>query len=287
MILSCLHTHCDFCDGAADIETMCRAAHGRGLASIGFSSHAPLPANPLIPPTSWHMASDRLEAYAAAVRSAAARWAGRLEVYLGLEIDFIAGVGGPADRRWQSLGLDYAIASVHYLVPPNGAPPFTVDGSAAEFAAGVRTGFGGDGEAAAAAYWAALRAMAEAGGFDVVGHLDLVKKHNADGAWFDPAGDSYRTAALAALDAVAAAGLVVEANVGGMNRGFLAEPYPSPELMAACRARGIRMAVYADAHRPEHLGTDNEKKARLSMGSAGYSAAAVFSGRGRWIEDPL
>ena len=39
----------------------------------------------------------------------------RLGIYTGLEIDFISGKMGPADSKYEALGLDYKIGSVHSI----------------------------------------------------------------------------------------------------------------------------------------------------------------------------
>ena len=189
MSLSSLHTHTSFCDGRGEVEDFCRRAWEKGLHSLGFSAHAPLPLRTGLV-SDWHLPAGRLEEYLGAVREARERWAGRLRIYLGLEADYIAGLTGPGDWEYPPLGLDYLIGSVHYLVPPSGRP-FTVDGSPEEFARGVAS-YGGEGEAVMEAYWDAVEGMIRAGGFDILGHLDLVKKNNPGGCRFSMESEAYR-----------------------------------------------------------------------------------------------
>lgn len=262
---------------------MCRAAYGKGLDALGFSAHAPLPFK-----TAWHLSGDRLDEYARTVRAAAAEWKGRLPVYLGLEIDYIEGLAGPADGRFERIGLDYSIGSVHYLVPANGAEPFTVDGPYEEWERGVREGFGGDGEAAAEAYWSAVAAMVRAGGFDMIGHLDLVKKNNgANGEklFFDPDGTRYRAAAARAVEEIRKAAVVVELNTGALNRGSLRETYPSPALLKELRKIDARMVVNADAHKAEHVAGHYEEALR-SLRAAGFTETVLFDGK-EWRTEAL
>ena len=186
--LSCLHTHTFFCDGRDDVETYCRRAWEKGLASLGFSAHGPLTKKTGIV-TDWNLPDDRLEAYLDAVRKARRRWQGRLPVYLGLEVDYIDGLMGPADKDYRRMGLDYLIGSVHFVVPPHSAP-FAVDGSRQDLEQGLWEGFGGDGEALTRAYWDSVAAMIRAGGFEILGHVDLIKKNNPVSLgppFFDPA----------------------------------------------------------------------------------------------------
>jgi histidinol-phosphatase (PHP family) len=296
--LSCLHTHTVFCDGRDDVETMCRRAWEKGLSSLGFSAHAPITKKTGIR-SDWNLPDNRLEEYLDAVREARRRWEGRLPVYLGLEVDYLQGLMGPADRDYRDLGLDYLIGSVHFVIPPHAAP-FTVDGSREELERGIREGFGGDGEALAQSYWDQVAAMIRAGGFEILGHVDLIKKNNQrstegqlseSGAFFDPAGPAYlrRLGEIAALAAGAASrsGMVVELNTGGMNRAALREPYPSPALLRLFRERGIPVIINADAHRAEDL-DGHYGEALEALRNAGYTETVLFGGREgdrpRWTE---
>ncbi len=171
---SSLHTHTVFCDGKDDVETMCRAAYEKGLVSIGFSSHAPVGKTGL--KTTWHMKDEKLGKYINEINAARLRWEGKLAVYLGLEVDYIKGLRSPSDSDIKDLNLDYTICAVHYLIPPHGEP-FTIDGHLEELENGILDGFGGDGESMLKAYLNNVMEMITLGGFDIVAHLDLVKKH--------------------------------------------------------------------------------------------------------------
>jgi histidinol-phosphatase (PHP family) len=276
MTYTCLHTHTVFCDGKDDVETMCKAAFEKGFASIGFSAHAPV--EHAVGRTSWHLPQERLPEYLDAVRAAKQRWAGKIDVYLGLEVDYIKGRMGPADRVYRELGLDYVIGTVHYVFPPGGGEPSVVDVPAEEFRCDLINRFGGDGEALSAAYWEAEAEMIRAGGFDILGHLDLVKRNNPGNRWFSTAAPPYSEKSAALVPLIAAAGCIVEVNTGGMNRGLLDEPYPSLRLLSLlCRA-GIPAIITADAHETAHLG-GHYREARETLLKAGYRRAAVFKGR--------
>jgi histidinol-phosphatase (PHP family) len=289
MRFSSLHTHTFFCDGRDDVETMCRAAWEKGLAAIGFSAHGPVYRKTGFR-SGWHLPDERLEEYTAAVRAARNHWEGRIPVYLGLEVDYIRGLTGPADRDIRDLGLDYIIASVHYIIPPGNAAPFTVDGSMEELEQGVREGFGGDGGAMMEAYWDAVQDMIAAGGFDILGHVDLVKKNNIQGRWFNPEGETYRRRAAETAAAAGRAGVVVELNTGGINRKKIAETYPSLPLLRLFRENQVPALITADAHRAEEL-DGNYQTALETLRIAGYTGHVIFEGRknGRplWTAEPL
>jgi histidinol-phosphatase (PHP family) len=286
---SSLHTHTPFCDGKDDMETLCRTAWEKGLAAIGFSAHAPIGRKTGMK-SNWHLPDGRMEEYLAEARAARRRWEGKLPVYLGLEVDYIRGLMGPADRDIQELGLDYLIGSVHYLAPPGGGEPFTVDGPMEELERGVRENFAGDGEAMMEYYWDAVREMIAAGGFDILGHVDLVKKNNFGGRWFNPRGETYgRKARETAQDAGTTA-LVVEVNTGGLNRNKTPDTYPSLPVLRLFREHRVPAVITADAHRAGDL-DGHYPQARETLLAAGYAGQVFFqgkkNGRPQWTPDPL
>jgi histidinol-phosphatase (PHP family) len=249
------------------------------------------------------MKEERLQEYLDTVRDARRRWEGKLRIYLGLEADFIPGLTGPADREYRKLGLDYLIGSVHFIIPPKG-PPFEIDGPWEPIERAIREGFGGDGEALAQAYWDNVAAMIAAGGFDILGHMDLIKKNNRApkpvletapaspplNRIFDPQNPDYLRRGGEIVRAVAKAGLVVELNTGGINRGRIDETYPSPAFLRIFRENAVPVLIAADAHRPEDL-DGHYDTARETLLAAGYTETVLFEGEGegrpRWVREPL
>jgi histidinol-phosphatase (PHP family) len=263
---------------------MAKAAAAAGYAVLGFSSHCPLPF-----PSEGNMELRRLGEYREAIRALGREWEGRgLEILLGLEIDYVEGVCSPRDGLFASAGLDFSIGSVHFVDLP-GSGRFAVDYDEASFAGFMsRYSGGGDpGRAAYEAYYEALSGLIEGGGFDILGHFDLVRKNNgggSDGAgrWFDELSSGYLDAALEAVDLLRGTDIVAEINVGGMSRGKVRSPYPSLPILERMRAEGVRITFSADAHAPAHLGA-NLDAARDLARAAGYDSVAVLT-RGKWIE---
>jgi histidinol-phosphatase (PHP family) len=277
MTYTSLHTHTPFCDGHDDMETMCRAAWEKGLAAIGFSGHAPIREKTGLA-SGWHIPEERLEDYLAQARAARTRWEGKLQVFLGLEVDYIKGLCGPADQDIQGLGLDFIIASVHFLLPPGKGGLFTVDGPAEELAQGVRDGFAGDGGAMMEYYWDAVQDMIAAGSFDILGHADLIKKNNAGRRWFNPESGAYQRKIRETALAAGKAGLVAELNTGGLNRHKDTGLYPSVPLLRLFREAGVPALITADAHRAGEL-DGHYAEARQGLLAAGYAEHALFGGR--------
>ncbi|MDR0487255.1 MAG: histidinol-phosphatase [Treponema sp.] len=270
---SSMHTHTLFCDGKDDPETMCRAAYEKNLCAIGFSAHAPVSGQTGIK-TNWHVNEERLGEYAQEVLAAKRRWQGKLAVYFGFEVDYIRGLRSPLDSDIKALSPDFLIGSVHYIVPANGAAPFTVDGPPEEFEKGLAEGFGGNGEALMHSYWDAVAEMTATGGFDILGHIDIIKKNCQDKKYWPYESEMIRHAEIAR----AAAGFVTEVNTGGLNRKKITDTYPSLPFLRLLREQGGRVIITADAHNAADI-DGNYDAALRNIVDAGFSDHVLFDGR--------
>lgn len=238
-VRSTLHNHCTFCDGASTPQEMAEAALKAGFTDIGFSSHT----RPAFEPD-FGVADEA--AYVAAIHALRARYAGRLRVWCGMELDYYA----LPQRR---AALDYCIGSLHFLHEPRDSRYFSVDGSARELAQGIDALYGGDGLAAARAYYRTLTRMARTLRPDVIGHFDIIVKMNQGNRFFDEQSPAYRDAALTALEEAAAGGAVFEINTRGVYRGHRDAPYPARFLLQRLRELRAPVMLAADCHDARQL----------------------------------
>jgi histidinol-phosphatase (PHP family) len=228
--------------------------------------------------TDWHMDDALLDQYLDEVCTARDSWKGKLTVFLGLELDYIKGLCSAADKDIHRLELDYTIGSVHYIFPKNGAAPFTVDGPPEELETGIRDGFGGDGQAMMHAYWDALAEMIALGGFDILGHADIIKKNNRDNRLFDMQSEEWLRRMEETACAAGKSGCVAELNTGMINRGRSAETSPSLIFLRLLRERNVPIIITADAHRAADL-DGNYETAVQTLTQAGYEDHVLFEGR--------
>ena len=105
------HSHCDFCDGHAPMELFVREAVKEGFSSYGVSSHAPFPVQ-----NGCNMQKEKMTAYLEEFRRLKQLYSSEIDLYIGLEIDFLDDSFNPSIDYFQSLPLDYRIGSVHYIV---------------------------------------------------------------------------------------------------------------------------------------------------------------------------
>ncbi|MFA6745524.1 MAG: PHP domain-containing protein, partial [Bacteroides graminisolvens] len=110
MNLTNYHSHCSFCDGRAPFEEFVKEAITQGFYSYGVSSHAPLPF-----PTQWTMEWGQMEAYLDEFKNLRSKYADEIELYVGLEIDYLNEESNPSVASFTELPLDYRIGSVHLL----------------------------------------------------------------------------------------------------------------------------------------------------------------------------
>jgi histidinol-phosphatase (PHP family) len=273
---SCLHSHTSFCDGSGSVEDFCVSAREKRFVSLGFSAHAPVGQKAGLK-TDWHLSDERFDEYRQTVRAAGVAWRGKLDVYLGLEVDYIENgaeiILSAEDFNRDEYGLDYLIGSVHYVTPCR-----CVDCSSAEFEKLMREDFGGDAMVLVDSYWDRMERMIEKGGFDIIAHADLVKKNNKYDKWFSTKDERYVKRLERVSSVIAESGLVTEINTGGLNRGATNETYPSPLLLRMLREKGVPVMINADAHRPEHLDGFYDEARRLML-EAGFTHHRLFNGR--------
>ena len=80
-----LHTHTAFSDGKNTPEEMVLGALQAGCASLAFSDHSPM--SPAADPDGWSMNPEKVPAYRAEIIRLREVYAGKLEIFLGLEQD--------------------------------------------------------------------------------------------------------------------------------------------------------------------------------------------------------
>jgi histidinol-phosphatase (PHP family) len=270
-----MHTHTKFCDGKDDIETMCRAAYEKSLFAIGFSAHAPTDKYIELK-SDWNMKSDLVDEYAAQVLSAKERWRGKLNVFLGLEVDYIKGKRSPLDSDIIKLNLDYIIGSVHYLVPENGTQAFTVDGPQEEFEKGLKDGFGNNAQKLMHSYYDAVAEMIQIGGFDIIGHADLLKKNTLGKNLWAQEEETERQKEITRI--AKKAKLVFEVNTGGINRNKIQETYPSLSFLKIIKKFNVPVIITADAHCSKDI-NGNYVTALNTLKSAGIKKHFIFKER--------
>ncbi|WP_300702814.1 histidinol-phosphatase [Bacteroides sp.] len=268
------HSHSLYCDGRAGMEDFVRFAISEGFTSYGFSSHAPLPFS-----TFWTMEWDRMNDYLSEFQRLKARYADRIELYIGLEIDYLDEESNPSMARFRELPLDYRIGSVHMLTTDAGKI-VDIDTPADKFREIVDEHFDGDIVRVVQQYYRSLTKMLESGGFDIVGHADKMH-YNAscyrpgllDEPWYDQLVHTY-------FADIAQRGYQVEINTKSYHD--LGTFYPNERYFSTLHDLGIKVQVNSDSHYPEKI-NNGRPEALQAIKRAGYKKVMELHG-GKWEE---
>jgi histidinol-phosphatase (PHP family) len=235
-----------------------RVALERGLGEIGFADHMPLLR---ISDDHLTMKPHELPDYVRMVEEARST-TDAVKVRLGIEMDFLP---GQMDEIWAAASdveFDYVYGAVHYI-----------DGWDFGDSRRLSSYQGRDADETYERYFELFCRAAREGGFDIMAHPDLVKKHGIVSS--GPLEDMYETAARA----VAEAGVAIEINTSGL-RVRAVEAYPSPRFLRACASHAVPVTLGSDAHAPHQVGMDFDIALRLLAG-AGINEIATFERRER------
>ena len=277
MNLTNYHSHCSFCDGRAPFEEFVKEAIRQGFYSYGVSSHAPLPF-----PTQWTMEWEQMEAYLDEFKNLRSKYADEIELYVGLEIDYLNEESNPSVARFTELPLDYRIGSVHLLYDAAGEV-VDIDCSPAVFKERVDRHFNGDVLRVIRMYFDRLFRMVELGGFDILGHADKMH-YNAscyhpgllDEPWYEALMKDY-------FSLVASRGYLVEINTKAFDS--LGTFYPNSRYWELMKEYQIKVLVNSDAHYPERINAGRMEALRL-LQAKGFAAVAELH-QGSWREVPI
>jgi len=230
------HMHTPLCKHAAGpMEDYVERAIELGLREVGFSDHNPLPngygANV-------RMLESELDYYVNRVQDLRHQYHGKIDVLLGLEMDFVDGLEDYVAAQIAKYPFDYIIGSVHYFDRECQIGSWT-------------RAFPGTADQQWIRYCEQVKKLAHSGLCDIIAHLDVVKRSTKH------PGSAGLDAITGALEEIAKAGVCMEINTSGYRHTELGEPQPYPSLAYVEMALkfGIPLTVNSDAHAPSHVGT--------------------------------
>lgn len=240
-----LHSHTQFCDGRADMDTMARAAFESGLRLYGFSPHSPICVE-----SGCNMTKESVAEYIGETDRLKELYENRVRILTGMEIDFISEDFGPHIDYFYMLPLDYRIGSVHFI-PSQDGMPIDIDGSYERFAKNMKNAFHDDLRYVVEKYFEQELIMIERGGFDILGHLDKVA---ANAARHDPAIEDqhwYMSLVRDTVEAAVSAGILIEINT----KSYLRDGrfFPARQWWPVLKEKGATLLINSDAHYPDKI----------------------------------
>lgn len=250
------HTHTPRCQHArGDGAEYAEAALKAGLRGFAITCHNPMPAGY---GARMRMKPAELDAYVDDMKATRDLVAGRVDVLLGLEADYVPGYENVVACQINAHDFDVVIGSVHPQIP--------------EYRARY---FAGDTFAYQKTYFEHLGDSAESGLFDVIAHGDLIKQLMPR-SW---SLSRILPDICHALDRIAGSGVAMELNTSGW-RKRLRECMPGPRILYEMARRRIPITLGADAHQPERVG-ENFDQALALLDAAGYRHVSFFRDRKR------
>jgi histidinol-phosphatase (PHP family) len=254
------HTHTKFCyHGSSDEQELyLEEAIAQGFERYTMSEHPPLPkgwVNDEKLMEELAMPESELSSYIAYAKEMKARYEGRLEVTIGLELDHLPGHYGYTRRFVEQWGheLEDVVYSVHYLRGAGGMR--CIDFTPDDFKEGLLSFYGTmDGvineyfdHVETAIAWAGKLPMRKR-----IGHLGLIRKFEKE---LPPINEAlFRSRMEALLPILQDAGVGVDVNCAGLRVPTIGTPYVPDWFITECIKRGIPCVYGSDSHKPAHVG---------------------------------
>lgn len=235
----------------------------------GIREHAPLPAPYRLGPDEDYlfcMRPDEVDAFLAELEGTGVAAGFEVDHLDGQEAETQAIVRDLCDRaRARGIPIGGLTGSVHFIpgrvpdldpgIDKGGVPHILCD----YLESVMRAHLADHGaEATVRDYFGAVRSLIRTGFYDVVGHLELVRKwdrRGEDGAstLFGAVEELYATELEATLKLAAEADILVEYNTSGRDI-VIGRPYLSDDAVRLCVRHGVKLALSSDAHGPKHAG---------------------------------
>ena len=252
------HMHTPLCGHAVGKPTeYAEAAVEVGLEEIGFADHAPFvhTEDPNIT-----MSIRQLPDYYRLTEDVRKKYSSCLRIKIGIEADFIPGYEDKTKAILEDYPYDYVVGSVHFIKDWGFDNPEELERWKQENVGQVYQD-----------YYALLRQAAQSGMFDIMAHVDLVKKFGHRSV--KDLGDEVAKTAQVFKEC----GVAIEVNTSGLRKP-VKEIYPSLDDLKIYAEAGVPLTFGSDAHSPDEVGQDFDKGLALAC-EAGYGEYVLFKNR--------
>lgn len=274
------HTHTIYSDGHAEPREYVFQAIQKGFDIIGFTEHSPLPfENP------FSFREENREHYLQEMSLLKREFDGQIQVWNGMEMDFIPGMSEDFSSIRQAYKLDYLIGSVHLVKPQNTDRLWFTDGPNYEtYDEGLIQLFDGDIRKAVGTYYNQLNQMISTQEFEIIGHFDKIKMHNK-GRFFKEDEAWYLSLVAETLQLIRERGIIVEVNTRGIYKKRSDTTYPGLSILKDIKAMGIPVMINSDAHQPYEIDSAYEEAVN-NLDLAGIKEVMKFRTDG-WVAESL
>ncbi len=228
------HVHTPFCRHAhGEMADYIESAIEKGIVEVCFTDHIPLP-NGF--DAAHRMCLEDMDKYMDEIRKLREMYTG-ISILIGIEADYIEGYEKFLEDFFFRYPLDLVIMAIHFIKGwPDNSWVFNFSYSEESIPRIYHE------------YFEAMCKGIKTGLFDVVGHLDLVKRpryriKETNSADIDKV-----------LDCVQKKGMGIEINTSGLRKS-IGETYPGFDIVEGAAKKGIPMIVGSDSHTPQQMGS--------------------------------
>lgn len=274
------HAHSHFSDGQHSPEVYLSNAISQGLKAYGFSDHAPILLEGF-----GMMSMDKLNDYLHEISRLQDEYGQRIQIYKGLEVDYIPNVINVNSPHIVAANLDYTIGAVHYVDYFEDGRPWGFEGADKNFQKGLNEIFKGDIRACVHRYYSLIREMVTQHCPDVVAHLDRIKKLNFDEKYFSEKEEWYREEVIKTLEIIAQSEAIMEINTKGYYKGETLDTYPGKWVLEIAHEMGIPIHLSSDAHHPDDITKGFDYGIEM-MKNIGISFSKIFL-YNEWLDDSI
>jgi histidinol-phosphatase (PHP family) len=274
------HSHSLFSDGKAAPEEFIKSAISKNFPAYGYSCHSPVPFQ-----TAWNMDAGKLGEYIEEIARIRLAYKDIIEVYCGLELDYLNGIPHLPVSTLKAMGCDYIIGSVHFIDKYPDGTWFCFDGKPDVFFRGIEIIYNNDFRQAITAYYEKTRMMIDRDCPDIIGHMDKIKMHNTVSPYFDEEDNWYRNEVEETLDLIAEKGCIIEVSSRGLYKHDPPLLYPDARVIRQAYLRKIPVMINSDSHHPDEIDYCFSEAA-LILKQAGYKTLRILH-KGSWQDMPF
>ena len=139
--------------------------------------------------------------------------------------------------------------------------------------------FDGNAMNMAKAYYETVASLPKHGKFDIIGHFDLITKHNERTPFLDVSSDAYKNMVREAIDALKGKIPFFEVNTGAIPRNYRTNPYPAPFIIKLMKENGFGAIVSSDCHKKEFIDSHFNEAITL-LKECGYTSRYILTNDG-------
>ena len=272
------HSHTNYCDGSSEPEDYVIEAIKQRFKSYGFSAHSPIPL-----PNNFALTEDTIIPYCNEIERLKEKYKRKIDIFLGMEADFISEVTTPFDNFRTQFKLDYIIGSVH-IVKNQTKNMWFIDGPSRKiYDHGLKCFFNNDIRLAVTTFYHQTNLMLETEHFEIIGHFDKITMHNQN-RFFTSSEPWYRKLVLETIALIKEKGVVVEINSRGLYKKRSLDFFPETFILKYLYNEKIPVMINSDSHAPHEISL-LYAEAVSALKNAGFKEhAAIDAGGVKMIE---